>query len=249
MGKASSSKKIKRVQQAGVSRVPGQRRNLAYPALIIGIIVVGLVLVWFARDSRQSTASVAPTSRDHWHAAYGTDICGEFQSNLGDAGPDRLGIHTHQDGLIHIHPFGTGAAGANATFGKFASQVGLTVSDGTFTLPGGKTYKDGDKCGKDEGRVALYVWPPQANDKTEPRIVTTNINDVRFTEDDQIMVLSFNPKGDTPKLPPSVPALKNPNDTEPPQQGSINGSIPASTTPAPSAPAAATPSTTAKPAG
>ena len=41
MGKASSSKKIRRVQQAGVSRAPGQRRNLAYPALIVGIIVVG----------------------------------------------------------------------------------------------------------------------------------------------------------------------------------------------------------------
>ena len=46
MGKASSSKKIRRVQQAGVSRAPGQRRNLAYPALIVGIIVVGTLLVF-----------------------------------------------------------------------------------------------------------------------------------------------------------------------------------------------------------
>ena len=45
MGKASSSKKIRRVQQAGVSRAPGQRRNLAYPALIVGIIVVGTLRV------------------------------------------------------------------------------------------------------------------------------------------------------------------------------------------------------------
>ena len=49
MGKASSAKKIKRVQQAGVSRAPGQRRNMAYPALIISILVVGSVLVFFAR--------------------------------------------------------------------------------------------------------------------------------------------------------------------------------------------------------
>jgi len=52
MGKASQAKKIKRVQQAGVSRAPGQRRQLAYPALIVGIVIVGLVLVYFARDSR-----------------------------------------------------------------------------------------------------------------------------------------------------------------------------------------------------
>jgi len=248
MGKASSAKKIKRVQQAGVSRAPGQRRNLAYPALIAAIIVVGLVLVFFARDSRQATASVAPTSRDHWHAAFGIDICGEFQGNVSDAGPDRLGIHTHKDGLIHIHPFGAGASGQNATFGKFASQTGLVLGNGTFTLPGGKTYKNGDKCGKDEGRVALYVWPPQASDKTDPRIVTSNLADVRFTEDGQIFVLAFAPKDAKPKLPPSVPALENPNDTEPPQQGSVNGSIPAST-PATSAPAGASTPTTAKPAG
>jgi hypothetical protein len=42
MGKASSAKKIKRVQQAGVSRAPGQRRNMAYPALILAILVVGV---------------------------------------------------------------------------------------------------------------------------------------------------------------------------------------------------------------
>lgn len=249
MGKASSAKKIKRVQQAGVNRAPGQRRNLAYPALIAGIIVVGLVLVLLARDSRQATASVAPTTRDHWHTAFGIDACGEFQNNLGDAKPDALGIHTHQDGLIHIHPFGSGASGQNATFQKFADQTNLQISNGSFTIPGGKTYKNGDKCGDKEGQVALYVWPPQANDKTEPRVVTENIGDVRFTEDGQIMVLSFNPKGVTPKLPPSVETLKNPADTSgTPQQGSINGSVPASSTPSTTAAAGAA-ATTVKPGG
>jgi hypothetical protein len=242
MGKASSAKKIKRVQQAGASRAPGQRRNLGYPALIAAIIIVGSVLVFFARDERQATASVAPTSRDHWHAAFGIDICGEFQAEVNDVGPDRLGIHTHGDGLIHIHPFGSGASGPNATFGKFADQVGLTVGDGTLTLPDGTTYTDGDACPNDEqqtGRVALYVWPPQANDKTEPRIVTRNINGVRFTEDGQIMVLAFAPEDSEPRLPPSLPALANPSDEEP-VPGSVNGSTPPPTTAGGEPPAAPT---------
>ena len=134
MGKASSSKKIRRVQQAGVSRAPGQRRNLAYPALIVAIIVVGTVLVVLARDTRQATASEAPTTRDHWHEAFGINICGEFLDPVTDDGADRLGIHTHQDGLIHVHPFGAGGSGENATMQVFLDQIGAEVSDGTHEV-------------------------------------------------------------------------------------------------------------------
>lgn len=238
MGKASSAKKIKRVQQAGVTRTPGQRRNLAYPALIVGIVVVGLVLTFFARENRQAEASVAPVAnRDHWHAAFGVDICGQFQGNLPDDGPDRLGIHTHADGLIHIHPFGDGGAGDNATFGRFAEQVGIELGADSFTLPDGTTYTNGDSCPEDgpEGRVALYVWPPQAGPDTEPRVVTSNLADVRFTEDGQIFTLAFAPADSEPVQPPTVPALANPSDEEP-VPGSVNGEVVPSTPPAPSLP-------------
>jgi hypothetical protein len=233
MGKASSAKKIRRVQQAGVSRAPGQRRNLAYPALIAGIVVIGLVLTFFARENRQADASVAPVAnRDHWHAAFGTDICGTFQDSLNDQGPDRLGIHTHADGLIHIHPFGDGGSGANATFGRFAEQVGIALGSDSFTMPDGTRYRNGDRCPNDgpEGRVVLYVWPPQANDNTEPRVVTRDLGNVRFTEDGMILTLAFVPEDAAPQLPPTVPALANPIDEEP-IPGSVDGEAPAATVP------------------
>jgi hypothetical protein len=244
MGKASSAKKIKRVQQAGVSRAPGQRRNLAYPALIVGIIVVGLVLVYFARESRRDTASVAPTTSDQWYDPFGLSICGEFQGNLPAQGPNTTGISTNGNGLISIAPKNDKSAGTGATLDKFLSSVGITVADGKLTLPDGTTKTDGDKCGGQAGRVALYLWPPQASSKSDPRVVTTNINAVRFTEDGQILVLSFAPKGSTPKLPPSVAQLNNPT------QGGTK-STPKSTTTTAAAGASSTsaPSTTAKPAG
>lgn len=218
MGKASSSKKIRRVQQAGVTRAPGQRRNLAYPALIIAIIVVGTVLVVLARDSRQATASDAPTTRDHWHEAFGINICGEFLGNQTDDGPDRLGIHTHADGLIHIHPFGAGGSGENATMGAFLDQLGIGVSDGTLTLNDGTAKGPDDECDGEEAEVALFVWPPQASDKTEPEKLTgSEITEARFTEDGGEYVLSFNPKDFTPPLPPSRSELANPSDVEPGQ--------------------------------
>ncbi len=227
MGKASSAKKIKRVQQAGVSRAPGQRRNLGYPALIIGIVIIGSVLVFFARGERSAAADEAPVAnQDHWHAAFALDICGEIQPNPGDVGPDTKGIHTHQDGLIHIHPFVGAAAGKNATFQVFADQTGLEVSDDSFTLPDGTTYTNGDDCTdedgkKEEGRVAMYVWPPQATDATDPEIVTKDIAGTRFTEDGQTFVLAFVPEGAEVPLPPSVEALANPSDLETaPEEGS-----------------------------
>ncbi len=212
MGKASSAKKIKRVQQAGVSRAPGQRRNMAYPALIIGIIVVGTVLVWFARESRVSTAEVAPTSSDTWYSPFGTNICGEFQGNFPAKGENTTGITTNGNGLIRINPKGTANEGAGATFGKFLASVGMTVADGTLTLPDGTTKRDGEQCGNEAGRVALYVWPPQANDKSKPRVITqaAQINAARFVEDGQIFVIAFTPRDSTAKLPPSVAQLDDP---------------------------------------
>ncbi len=65
MGKASSSKKIKRVQAAGATRSPGQRRQLGFPALIIGIIVVGLIGTFFAVAHRRDIEQVRPTPCAH----------------------------------------------------------------------------------------------------------------------------------------------------------------------------------------
>jgi len=245
MGKASSSKKIRKVQQAGVSRAPGQRRKLGYPALVVGIMLVGIALVFVAVDQRQASAGEKPTPKDHWHEAFGVNICGDFQDPLNDAGPDRLGIHTHGDGLIHVHPFGSGASGKNAQLSKFASQTGLTVTDTSITLPGGKTYKNGDKCDGKPGKVALFVWPPQANDSTKPKKITKNIATIRFVEDGGAYVLAFVPEGTKVKLPPSIKDLANPSDlNETPKPGDTTGV--ASTVPATIATTAA-PATTAPP--
>ena len=189
-----------------------------YPALIVAIVVIGTALVFVARDSRQATASEAPTTRDHWHQAFGINVCGQYLDPPADDGPDRLGIHTHQDGLIHVHPFGAGASGENATMQAFFNQIGAEVSGDTMKLADGTEKSDGQKCEGKTAELALFVWPPQANDKTDPEKLTgSDINEARFTEDGGVYVLSFNPKGFTPPLPPSVSELAAPSDVEPGQ--------------------------------
>ncbi len=249
MGKASSSKKIKRVQAAGATRSPGQRRQLGFPALIAAILVVGLVGTAFAVAHRRTNEEVRPTTDDHWVAAYGTYICGE-EFNLGnlDNVVKDAPVDLHADGLIHIHPTDEESSRSNAVFGLFLQSVGITLGDGTMTLPNGKTYTDGDECPASDdqpaepGRVALYQWPPQAGDNTDPRIITSasKITSTRFTEDGQTYVLAFAPRGADIPFPPSHDRIDERDDTEPPVAEAPTTTAPPTTAPgettAPSAP-------------
>jgi hypothetical protein len=253
MGKASSSKKIKRVQQAGASRAPGQRRNLGYPAVIAGVVLVGLVLTFFAVRHRRHVEEVRPTVEDNWVQAYGTFICDRFIDpfpTVQDDAPADL----HADGLIHVHPTEEANAGEASVIGLYFQSAGVQVSDGSITLPDGTTYSDGDDCNGEPGRVALYVWPPQAGENTDPRVVTTNIGAQRFDQDAKSYVLAFAPRGAEVSLPPSTSRLRDPDDTEPEvvepsseattttaaPDGATDTTAPATTAPATTAPAETT---------
>ncbi len=85
--------------------------------------------------------------------------------------PDPGGIHTHQDGVIHIHPFQTATTGRNARLSDFFGQTGLEVTSNKIQLPddpalgdnSGKTFENGDECPDgQEGVVKVLVWEDAA---------------------------------------------------------------------------------------
>jgi hypothetical protein len=190
---------------------------------VVGLLVVGSLLAFFFRRESSVSANEAPVANlDHWHAAFGINICGEQLPALADVGPDVKGIHSHQDGLIHIHPFVPAAAGDNAVFSVFAEQTGIGLGDGEFTLPDGTTWADGDECrGEDvvKGRVAMYVWPANATHTTEPKVITEDLGAIRFSEDGQALVLAFVPDGAAVELPPSVEEFGDISDLSAPDEG------------------------------
>ncbi|HEV7719736.1 MAG TPA: hypothetical protein VGO60_00545, partial [Iamia sp.] len=158
MGKASSAKKVARAARAG-GTTSGQRRNIGFPAAIVAIVVLGVGLIAFARQDQETGGH--PALGEHWHAAYGIYVCDRWVANMPDGPDDPLGIHTHEDGLIHIHPFLASSAGSSANLGKFFDQVGVKVTDSSITLPPGdqfgeRVYKNGEtKCGDEDGRVVM----------------------------------------------------------------------------------------------
>ncbi len=171
-----------------------------------------------ADDPADDTADDPPSDGDgpdvgeHWHAAYGIFICEDFVDPIQDQS-DPEGIHTHGDGVIHIHPFGESAAGANATLGKFfeAMRIELT-DDGLFSDAG--SLEAGLDCDGVPAELSVARWTLSTLDQP-PTIVETGIADVRFTEDLEIYTLAFAPAGTEIPLPPSIASLGSLTDVDP----------------------------------
>ena len=143
-------------------------------------------------------------NQDHWHAVYGVWDCRTdswapaFQGTL-----DPLGIHSHQDGLIHIHPFFEAAAGKNAVFGLFLESMeldlsadGLTSTANTFSLPATAD------CGGQEAVLHLRYYNLILNPDAYETAQIDELADVQFRTDRMGFELVLAPLGaELPDLP------------------------------------------------
>src|SRR5262245_32196058 len=210
MGKASSSKKVARAARAGGRRGAGapRQRDVLFPGVIGVIVVVGIALVTFSAHSRKSASEIPPiVNQDHWHAAYGINICGKFQPNIPQF-ESNIGIHTHGDGVIHIHPFSAGGSGKNATLGHFLDQTDVKLTNDSLKI-NGKTYKVGkNQCDGKDAELVVAQWKDVQNTKSKPALIRQDFNSVRFLATGEGYTIAFVKKGttDIPK-PPSAADL------------------------------------------
>lgn len=235
MGKASSTKKVARAARSAGR--PGAGRNLVSPwsALITGVVILGVLLIVVSRGENED--SKPPVLGDHWHAAYAIYDCTEFIAPLNDQVEDVSGIHTHGDGLIHIHPFSTRYTGDGATLNAWGETVGLVLSDDEIdTDP--LDRKNGDSCGDEDGIVQVKVW--SGLDDEEGRLLEGDFGDYAMQEFD-IITIAFAPEGaEIPKPPQQyIDEMQAPSD--------VVGDQPETTGPAQTAPVE--PSETTAPAG
>lgn len=248
MGKASSAKKVARAARAGGSRRPGQRRQLGFPLIVFMVCALGISLVLFARSNREATA--APRSQaneefDHWHAALGVYDCDHFVYDGSETGgpfftdvlQDPAGIHTHGDGVVHVHPFTDAAGGRNARLHYFFEDVGLEASDDKITFPDGTVWDEDEKrCGEGDdaepGQIVVARWnnAQDAADGEKPsELITEDFGDIRFRADREYFTLAFLPEDQLDEIPvrPDVVATLNNLSDVPPEE---NIDAPESTT-------------------
>ena len=155
------------------------------------------------------TIGPAPGS-SHWHASYVVRICDDVLAPF-DSDADPLGIHSHADGLIHIHPFFEEAGFEAATLGLFAEAMGMGLAAGEITLPGGGTWRDGDLCNGVPGRVYVDRWADPEPQGAVERIFG-DLEDIRFEADGELYQIAFAPVDAPPVVPPSwqlLPEVSN----------------------------------------
>ncbi len=124
------------------------------PVVAIIFVVFGLLGLLFVTRS----ATGAPRQGvDHWHAPYTFYICGEKQPNAPTW--TGSGVHTHADGIIHIHPFTPAEEGAGARLSKWFDYGGGKLDGDEIRMPGSATtYKNGDECPDGTtGEVQIFV--------------------------------------------------------------------------------------------
>ena len=222
MGKASSNKKVARAAKAGGGRARAAgERNILFPTMLAAVVILGTLLVVYARDERSAEALAAPLSNeDHWHAAYGVYVCDALVPDLPEfTAPQNGGNHTHGDGLFHIHPFSPARAGENATLVNWFQDAGTVLGGGDqleddrLGVPSGETYVEGeDSCDGVEGDpiVQVAVWDTAfaAAEGEEPdRVVTEDFGSIRFEDDGMVFTIAFAPEGAELPAPTSVQDL------------------------------------------
>lgn len=245
MGKAST-KKVARAASTGGGRTSRGARPWGWYLSMTLVVVLGTLVIVTSRSDRQAASNPLKSEKprppsqsrnfggDHWHAAYGVYICDKFLPAI-QSDNDPKGIHTHNDGVIHIHPFTRAVSGRKATFGVFAETVGLSISEDHIEI-NDKRYSNGDKCGKEEGELQVFL---NGDERTgDPRKIRLRDRD--------LLVIAFAPAdAEIPKDPPSKSQLDNLNDVPGSPGLTIPSTVPEGAGAATTVPGAETPGTTA----
>jgi hypothetical protein len=199
--------------------------------VVVIVLVLGLALVVYARQSRPAADASAPQLSDHWHHAYGFYLCDTWFKLEGNAETpgtsdfaeyQRTGIHSHDDGLIHWHPFTSASVGGRAKLGVFLDTYGVELTNSQLTLPENQraglpsqqetgVFEDGETtCNIDgteeDAELKVVVW----NNFTDTDNGTTYIADfdnIALDQDQMVVAIAFVPDNTDVGMPPWAPDL------------------------------------------
>ncbi len=229
---SSSTKKASRLAQKGKGQKVRFQGGTLFPIVVALVIVLGFGLIAYARQSRPAADASAPTINDHWHHVYGFYICGEWVQLTGDGeGRDasgrptnvdyaRSGIHSHDDGLIHWHPFSSASVGRRADLGVFLTTFGVDLSNDVLQFPedqraqlpaafqedgrfeSGETECPATEGGEAEtGRLQAVRW--DSIDSTgDGTTFIAGFDGISLNQDGMAVVIAFVPDGTDIEMPP-----------------------------------------------
>jgi hypothetical protein len=262
---SSSTRKAARLAQKGKGKRVRFQGGTLFPLIVIAILVVGLGTIVYARQSRPEADASPPTIDDHWHIAYGFQLCSadnftKLTGNLEETDTNgqlisdafrRTGVHSHDDGVMHWHAFTTAAVGNRAKLGLFLNNYGVELDDDSLKFPdsqGGKEYIEGEtKCGDDDAELKVVVWDHFDDDPGSGTTYVSNFDDIRITNDGMAITIAFVPRDTDVVMPPWAPNLPELGVADQGQTtpGQVTASVPSTVPGATVAPGATTGTTAA----
>ncbi len=265
----SSTKKAAKLTQRSKGKKVRFQGGTVFPFAVALVLVLGLATIVYARQSVPAADASPPTIEDHWHAAYGFFLCGEWyqlegnqeevnsQGQLVNTEYLRTGIHSHDDGVIHWHPFTAAAVGTRAKLGVFLDVYDVELTDDTLRLPEsqpapaqGREFVEGEtQCDGEDGELSVVVWE-NFTDTDDGTTYISNFDQIRVTNDGMVFSIAFVPRDTTVPMPPwaaDLPTLGAIDAGQIPPEQILGGTtVPAGSVPASSVPTdATTPVTTA----
>ncbi|MCH7810546.1 MAG: cupredoxin domain-containing protein, partial [Chloroflexi bacterium] len=131
------------------------------PVVAIIFVVFGVLGLLFVVRSATGAPRIGV---DHWHANYTYYVCGEKQPPSPTF--SGVGVHTHADAIIHIHPFQQSEEGAGARLTKWFGYGGGKLDGDEVRMPGSATtYKNGEECSDGTiGEVQVFANGVKIND-------------------------------------------------------------------------------------
>ncbi|MEN9507046.1 MAG: hypothetical protein RI958_2972 [Actinomycetota bacterium] len=232
---SSSAKKVAKLAQRGKGKKVRFQGGTLFPAVVVGVLVVGLLLIGYSRQSRPDPGSFPPQQGDHWHAAYGMYVCDTWLPSLTGAQEElttdsagnqafvnqdyaATGIHSHDDGVIHWHPNSTKAVGKRAVIGVFLDVYGVELSEDELVLPaeqGGGVYNVDDfTCDGNDVEIKVVAWDNYA-DTDKGQTYVTDLTSVPVNLDGKVFAIAVVEKGKEISMPPWAADL--------PELGAVDG--------------------------
>jgi hypothetical protein len=122
--------RIRHERRAAAQARMRRRRLTRVAVMLVAGVLVLVGGLGFALSNGQDDAAgqvLLPSVGDHWHAHYTVTVDGAeldiFPASAGD-------VHSHGDGLVHVHPHSEGTAGEAATLSAFFATGSMTPGPG-----------------------------------------------------------------------------------------------------------------------
>ena len=219
MASGSSAKKVARLAQRGKGKKVRFQGGSVFPAVMTVVVVLGLALVAYARQSEPGSGTTASASEINY-AAYGFYKCDGFLGNLvapanEEVDNSQYRLTSTTPGVMEWRP--AGLPRYRAKLGVFLDAYGISLDTKGLTFPqnqnNGESLKTSElKCKNSEGKeveaqVQVIVWDSYDNQNDNKKYIT-DFKNIKIDKDGMAVTIAIAAPGVDIQIPPSASELK-----------------------------------------